>query len=122
MIDREDLKQFTRKELEDIILSKVGKGIFGWQIEHLIKAKYDEKHQAFETKRETLKRHREEWLEELKQKYDAQTDKELLSQMSIEEKLKCIAKMAEINQLYDEESKLFDEEYKRFERKQGKRK
>lgn len=122
MIDREDLKQFTRKELEDIILSNAGNHIFGRIIDNIVIQKRDEKLREAETEMETLQRHKEEWLKSLKVKYGVETDKELFSIMSFDEKATYLTYMDQISKVWEKENKLFDEEQKRFERKYGKKK
>lgn len=109
-INRQDLKCFNRKELEDIILSKACFPIFERTILSVIQNKREEKHLAYETKIETLQMHKEEWIKELKNKYGVETDKELFTKMSYEETCKYISMIKEINNVFDEENKLFDEE------------
>ena len=120
MITRNDLKQFTRKELEDIILSRAGISIFASSIEMLIRNKSDDKHLAYETKIETLQRRKEEWIADLKKKYGVEEDKQLFSKMSFEEKIKYLKMVEEINDTFDEDSKLYDKEYKEWEKRHKK--
>ena len=117
MLDREDLKQFTRKELEDIILSSGGSAFFERQVEQLIKAKVDEKLQSSELEIETMCRHKEEYLKSLKRKYNVSDDKELFAKMNYEEKFEYIKKLGEIDKAHDRLFKIYDEENERFNKK-----
>lgn len=121
MIDRNDLKQFTRKELEDIILSKSGHFLFDSTILELIHDKQKEKHRAYETKVEMLQQERDEWLKQLKLKYQVSEDKELFVKMNYEEQLKYFAKLDEINNVFDEDMKLYEKERKAFMKEYGKK-
>lgn len=121
MITREDLKGFTKTELEDIILSNACLSIFERTIMRVIDHKRDEKLKCYETKIETLQRHKETWLNQLRDKYNVIDDKDLFKKMNYEETIKYLSMMNEINNAYDEENKFFDEEDKRFERRYGKR-
>lgn len=120
MITREDLKGFTKKELEDIILSNACLSIFERTIMRVIDQKRDEKLSYFETKIETLYRQKETWLNQLREKYNAIDDKDLFKKMNYEETMKYLSMLNEIDKAYDEENKFFDEEDKKFERRYGK--
>ena len=121
MIDREDLKEFSRAELEDIILSNLVNPFIDIYVDNLILEKRNAKFKSFETEMEKLQRDKEVWLNKLKEKYQVDNDKDLFAKMSFKETVKYLAKMDEINKVWEKESKAYDEDYKRFERKYGKK-
>lgn len=121
MIDREDLKEFSRTELEDIILSNLVNPFVSRYVDNLILEKRNAKFKSIESEMEKLHRDKEQWLNELKETYQVDNDKDLFAKMSFKERLEYISKIEKINELWDKESKAFDEEHERFESKYGKK-
>ena len=90
MIRKEELNQFTKNELIDILLSKAIYPFVERHLNYLIEEKNEAKLNDIDKEIYLAQKEKEDYFKSLKEKYHTDNDKEVISKMDLEEKIKYI--------------------------------
>ena len=90
MIRKEELNQFTKNELIDILLSKAIYPFVERHLNYLIEEKNEAKLNDIDKEIYLVQKEKEDYFKSLKEKYHTDNDKEVISKMDLEEKIKFI--------------------------------
>ena len=97
MIRKEELNQFTKNELIDILLSKAIYPFVERHLDYLIKEKNESKLNDIDKEIYLAQKEKEDYFKSLKEKYHTDNDKEVISKMDLEEKIKYIDLISKYN-------------------------
>ena len=97
MIRKEELNQFTKNELIDILLSKAIYPFVERHLNYLIEEKNEAKLNDIDKEIYQAQKEKEDYIKSLKEKYHTDSDKEVISKMDLEEKIKYIDLISKYN-------------------------
>lgn len=122
LITQDNLKQFTKQELIDVILRFNGT-FMSRSVEYIIETKMNEKleNDLSYLDKELAKaaREKEDYISMLKLTYNTQDEKELLSKINIDERIKIIQLISKCSDIRINNSKKEDKIYKEHFKKKG---
>ena len=97
MIRKEELNQFTKNELIDILLSKAIYHFVERHLNYLIEKKNESKLNDIDKEIYLAQKEKEDYFKSMEEKYHSNDYKEVISKMDLEEKIKYIDLISKYN-------------------------